>query len=274
MYVNLQSRGVSGVRRPRVADLLPMRRGMAGLGWLSYPYWTKPAAVYVEVPQPAPFPPTPMPTAETMVATAADAILKGASIKFASSIFPPDYANPAALLAEMIGYAKDLCQGPNASYTCGGVDPVALGTKYANIILDALKQIPLNSTSQISVWDYWQNGARPAPVGSQPATVYTPSPLPAGYVPVVTVQPAPPVSTYHPVQTALPPVQTVSSSPAPLPPVYSLPPVAPAAFSLPDLSGLIPPAASTWLSQNWKLVAIGAAGLLILPGLMGGGGRR
>jgi hypothetical protein len=139
-----------------------------GSGWLSPPYYVPPPPVYVSVPQPLPFPSTNYPTAETMLQVTAAEYLNDPACFMSGAA---SVTSPQELTSSMIAYAQQLSQYSWSSFTCAGFDPVALGTKYANVILDTLKQIPAapwNQSATGSVYDAW--------VGGVPVNIYAPPP--------------------------------------------------------------------------------------------------
>jgi hypothetical protein len=126
-----------------------------GSGWLSPPYYVPPPPVYLSVPQPFPLPPTNYPTAETMLQVTAAEYLNDPACFMSGAA---SVTSPQELTSSMIAYAQQLSQYSWSSVTCAGFDPVAMGTKYANLILDTLKQIPAapwNQNSTGSVYDAW-----------------------------------------------------------------------------------------------------------------------
>lgn len=147
---------------PNTPDLPDMR----GSGWLSPPYYVPPPPVYLSVPQPLPLPPTNYPTAETMLQVTAAEYLNDPACLMSGAA---SVTSPQELTSSMIAYAQQLSQYSWSSFTCAGFDPVAMGTKYANLILDTLKQIPAapwNQSATGSVYDAW--------VGGVPVNIYAP----------------------------------------------------------------------------------------------------
>lgn len=236
--------------------------GLRGLGSMAAP-----PQVMVAVPQPSPLPPTQEPTAETSLANAAyqDA---NDYMQFVAGNNSPNYANPAAYTANMIEYAKELCWPSWGPYVCpAGYDPVAMGTKYANLVFASLKTTPYNGTN---VYDWWVSN----PVSS------------SGYTPPAQQTPYNPASVPGSNQLPVPPNVLNNVAPTPIttpvtnptnvlnPPTGQFP-INPQSIAngttggtilgLPDLSG-----ATTWLQANWMLVAGGLAALVILPSLLGG----
>lgn len=268
MYFSFQPSGLGRIaaRRPRIHNLMPVGfrpRGMAGLGTLSFPQ------VMVAVPQPSPLPPTSMPTAETEVANAA------AQLANDPTVTAQDLPNLAAITASLIAFARTRCNNSWAPYTCaGGFDPVAIGTKYANLVWAALQ-------SDISAVSGKPN-YNPAP-GAVPPTYGAPAvqaPFNPASVPGSSVLPPPPSSppptftpapapgmTYTPGQT-LPTPSTplgsgagVSMQPPQVPGMtYTAPSSSTPAFNL-----------QNFVSSNWLWLAGGAAALYFMSS--SGGGR-
>jgi hypothetical protein len=263
-YVSL-SRGLGAARgRSHVLpgmSLYPRRswrRGVAGFGGgrglgVSFPQ------VMVAVPQPAPFPPTEMPTAETELANAAAQNINDPS-QFTAAFNSPDYASPAAFSASMIAFAKTLCEHSWSPYTCVGFDPVTMGQKYANIVFDGLRSIILPSTGK-SVYDTWVN----KPPAVTPG--YTPPVIPAPYNPASV-----PGSSALPTPPPLPVSQPVAVSPA----TPNPPPGSPAWYAANPGAGTNPAAIvsgdGSAPAPNWPL--IGGAAALLLGGLYFLGGSK
>ena len=77
------------------------------------------------------------------------------------------YANPAAYTANMIAFAKGLCNYSWSSYTCSGFDPVSQGQAAAQAVFAGLQAIILPSTGK-SVYDTWVSGGGPTVISSGP----------------------------------------------------------------------------------------------------------
>ena len=234
----------------------------------------QPPQVMVAFPQPAPEPPTQMPTAETSLANAAYQDVEGYT-QFLQAQNDPQYQSPAAYTANMIAYAQTLCMASWSPWTCvtnsgGSFNPTTMGTQYANVVFAALKSIILPSTGK-SVYDTW--------VANPPQTYsnYTP-PAPvqaynAGNVPGSSVLPTPPSNPNVLNNVAPPPIVPPVTNPTNVlnPPTPNTLPITQtqiangSGLTLPDLSG-----ATTWLETNWVVIAAGVAALVILPGLLGG----
>lgn len=239
-----------------------LSRGVQGLGALA-----QPPQVMVPVPQPNGTV-TQMPTAETSLANAA---VQDANdyMQFVATTNAPNYATPADYLANMIEYARELCWPSWGPYVCpAGYDPVAMGTKYANVVFAALKNTPYSGTN---VYAYWVAH----PVAQSYATPPPNTPYNPGSVPGSSVLPTPPPNTLPGVAPV-----PVSVTPAPGTNVLNPPPqnwfplnptqiqngtTGGSILGLPDLSG-----ATAWLQTNWMPLAAGLAAIVILPSLLGG----
>ncbi len=234
-----------------------MTTSLRGLGM------TAPPQVMVPVPQPNGTV-TQMPTAETSLANAAYQDVQGYE-QFTTANNAPEYATPAAYLANMIEYAKELCYPSWGPYVCpAGYDPTTLGTKYANQVFAALKTIPYNGTT---VYAYWV--AHPVAASYDtppPQQPYNPVNVPGSSVlspPPNTLDNVAPVTYGGPVTN---PTSVLN------PPVQNWFPLNPTQIqngttggSNIDLSG-----AESWLQTNWVLVAAGIAAVVVLPSLLGG----
>jgi hypothetical protein len=277
-YVNLARRSGLGAARGRShvvgGDLFPRRpwrRGIAGFGVRSRGLGVSFPQVMISVPQPGGNV-TQEPSAETSLANAAAQYINDPT-QFTAAQNTPEFASPAAFSANMIAYAKTLCQYSWSPYTCVGFDPVTMGQKYANIVFDALRGIILPSTGQ-SLYDTWVN---------------KPPVLPPSYTPPVIQAPYNPASV--PGSSALPPppaLPPVASNPQPVaaPPVstpgqvmgsttYSSNP--PGTLVSGDGSGSSVGLPSIALvdssgNPNWPLIAGGA--VLLLGGLYFLGGSK
>ncbi len=242
---------------------------LRGLGQMAAPQ-----QVMVSVPQPAPDPPTQMPTAETSLANAAYQDVEGYT-QFLQAQNDPQYQSPAAYTANMIAYAQTLCMASWSPYTCvtnsgGSFNPTTMGTQYANAVFAALKSIILPSTGK-SVYDTW--------VANPPSTYsnYTPpqpvQPYNAGSVPGSSVLPTPPSNPNVLNNVAPPPITPPVTNPTSVlnpPPVVQTPITQTqiangSGIALPNLSGV-----TSFVETNWVLIAAGVAALVILPGLLGG----
>ena len=231
--------------------------GLRGLGM------AQPPQVMVPVPQPGGVV-TQMPTAETQLANAAYQYVADYT-QFLQPNNTPEYQDPITFTANLIDYAKTLCYGSWAPYTCVGFDAVSKGTQYANQVFDALKGITLSSTGK-SVYDTWL--ARPVAI----TPTYTPPILPApynpAYVPGSNQLPPPPntLNNVAPVPVSVTPLPGTSVL---NPPSVNQTPVTQQqivnGMALPDMSS-----ATSWLQANWKVVALGVAAVVVLPSLLGG----
>jgi len=127
--------------------------------WLKYPYYTLPDPGLVDVPQPGGTV-TRMASVEYTLAEAIQQDIRSFR-NFLYAEPDPQYRSPSAYRANLIEYAKSLTQfSYSAAITPAGWDPVEAGTRYAKILFDTLKQIPVNANypQTNNVYDAWIDG--------------------------------------------------------------------------------------------------------------------
>jgi len=75
---------------------------------------------------------------------------------------------PQGLIDNFVSYAQSRAAAyPQA--TPAGYDPVAMGTKYANLVMDSIQKIPydtVGSSQYASIYDAWAAGVNTFPGGS------------------------------------------------------------------------------------------------------------
>ncbi len=129
--------------------------------WLKYPYYTPPDPGIVEVPLPG-GKITKMASVEyTMAMAILQDIRSFRNFLYAPADLDPQYRNPAAYRASLIEYAKSLASFSYSPFIMpDGWDPVEAGTRYAAILFDTLKNIPVNASYSESnnVYDAWIDG--------------------------------------------------------------------------------------------------------------------
>jgi len=133
-------------------------------GWLSPPYYTPPAPVFVSWENPPG-------VINTTAAPESDLQMLAAQyindpLQFEWGSVPA--TTPQELIENFVSYA----QSRVASYpkTCPeGYDPVAMGTKYANLVMDSIKKIQydtVGSSQYPSIYDAWVAGVNTWPGAS------------------------------------------------------------------------------------------------------------
>jgi hypothetical protein len=133
-------------------------------GWLSPPYYTPPAPVFVSWENPPG-------VINTTAAPESDLQMLAAQyindpLQFEWGSVPA--ASPQELIENFVSYA----QSRAASYpkTCPeGYDPVAMGTKYANLVMDSIRKIQydtVGSSQYPSIYDAWVAGVNTWPGAS------------------------------------------------------------------------------------------------------------
>ncbi len=137
-------------------------------GWLSPPYYTPPPAVFVSWEAPP----------GVMNRTASpETDLQNLAAQFINDPLQFDWGGVSATTPkEFIDNIVSYAQSRAATYpkTCPeGYDPVAMGTKYGNLVLDSIKKIQYDTvgTSQYaSIYDAWVAGVNTFP-GAATASV-------------------------------------------------------------------------------------------------------
>lgn len=233
-------------------------RGLRGVGM------AQPPQVMVPVPQPGGVV-TQMPTAETQLA---NAVYQDVSdyTQFLAASNTPQYQNPNTYAANLLAYAKSLCYGSWAPYTCVGFDPDAMTAKYLNVLATALQGIILPSTG-LSVYQTWL--AHPPAVTSSyvpPAdtTPYNPANVPGSNT-LTNVAPQPTNVTPAPQTNVMTP-PPFTESPVTIQQIQNGNGAQSGSGVGFDMSG-----ATSWLEAHWELVAVGVAAVILLPML---GGKR
>jgi hypothetical protein len=145
----------------------------ADAGWLSPPYYTPPAATFVSWENPPGVINTTASPESDLQNLAAQFI--NDPLQFVWGGVPA--TTPQGLIDNFVSYA----QSRAATYpqTCPeGYDPVAMGTKYANLVLDSIKKIQydtVGSSPYASMYDAWVAGVNTWPGNS--GTTSAPSSL-------------------------------------------------------------------------------------------------
>jgi hypothetical protein len=142
----------------------PNASSIADPGWLSPPYYTPPAATFVSWENPPGVVNTTASPESDLQNLAAQLI--NDPLQFDWGGVPA--TTPQGLIANFVSYAQSRAATyPEASPE--GYDPVAMGTKYANLVLDTIKQIPydtVGSSPYASVYDAWVAGVNTFPGAS------------------------------------------------------------------------------------------------------------
>jgi hypothetical protein len=132
-------------------------------GWLSPPYYTPPAPTFVSWENPP----------GVMNTTASpETDLQNLAAQFIND--PTQFVwggvpatSPQELVDNFVSYAQSRAAAyPEA--TPAGYDPVAMGTKYANLVMDSIQKIPydtIGSSPYASVYDAWAAGVNTFPGG-------------------------------------------------------------------------------------------------------------
>ena len=142
----------------------PNASSIADPGWLSPPYYTPPAATFVSWENPPG-------VVNTTASPESD--LQNLAAQYINDPLQFDWGSvpattPQALVDNFVSYA----QSRAATYpeaTPAGYDPVAMGTKYANLVLDSIKKIQydtVGSSPYASVYDAWVAGVNTWPGAS------------------------------------------------------------------------------------------------------------
>lgn len=134
---------------------------MARTDWLAYPYYTLPDPGLVDVPQPGGrF--TKMASVEYDMAEAISQDIRGyRNFLFGPGNLDDGYQNPAAVRARLIAYADSLTHFSYSPYIMpAGWDAKEAGTRYAGILFDTLKNIPVLASypDTNNVYDAWIDG--------------------------------------------------------------------------------------------------------------------
>ncbi len=137
--------------------------GNDGSEWLSPPYYTPPAPVFVSWENP----PGVMNTTaspETDLQNLASQFINDPT-QFVWGGVPA--TTPQDLINNFVSYAQSrAAEFPEA--TPAGYDPVAMGTKYANLVMDSIQKIPydtVGSSQYASIYDAWVAGVNTFPGG-------------------------------------------------------------------------------------------------------------
>jgi len=130
-------------------------------GWLSPPYYTPPAPIFVSWEHPP---------GVTNTTASPESDLQNLAAQFIND--PVQFVwggvpatTPQQLIDNFVSYAQSRAATyPEASPQ--GYDPVAMGTKYANLVLDSIKKIPydtIGSSPYASIYDAWVAGVNTFP---------------------------------------------------------------------------------------------------------------
>ena len=137
-------------------------------GWLSPPYYTPPAATFVSWENPPGVINTTASPESDLQNLAAQFI--NDPVQFVWGGVPA--TTPQGLVDNFVSYA----QSRAATYpnTCpAGYDPVATGTKYANLVMDSIKKIQydtIGASPYSSIYDAWVAGVNTFPGNSGTAS--------------------------------------------------------------------------------------------------------
>ncbi len=135
---------------------------MARTDWLQYPYYQLPDPGLVDVPR-SDGGVTRMASAEYNLAEAISQDIRGfRRFLYAPEDLEPQYRSPASYRANLIEYAKTLTQFSYSVFIMpSGWDATEAGTRYAQILFDTLKNIPVNKNYPESnnVYDAWIDGS-------------------------------------------------------------------------------------------------------------------
>jgi hypothetical protein len=138
--------------------------GIAGSEWLSPPYYTPPAPVFVSWENPPGVINTTA-SPETDLQNLASQFINDPT-QFVWGGVPA--TTPQDLVNNFVSYAQSrAAEFPEA--TPAGYDPVAMGTKYANLVMDSIQKIPydtVGSSQFASIYDAWAAGVNTFPGGS------------------------------------------------------------------------------------------------------------
>lgn len=132
--------------------------------WLSPPYYTPPAPTFVTWENPPGVMNTTA-TPETDLQNLASQFIND-PLQFVWGGVPA--TTPQGLVENFVSYAQSRAAAyPEA--TPAGYDPVAMGTKYANFVMDSIQKIPydtVGSSQYASIYDAWAAGVNTFPGGS------------------------------------------------------------------------------------------------------------
>jgi hypothetical protein len=142
----------------------PVSTNSADPGWLSPPYYTPPAPVFVS---------WEAPPGVINTTAAPESDLQMLAAQFINDPLQFEWGSvPATTPQELIENFVSYAQSRAASYpkTCPeGYDPVAMGTKYANLVMDSIKKIQydtVGSSQYASIYDAWVAGVNTWPGGN------------------------------------------------------------------------------------------------------------
>lgn len=128
--------------------------------WLKYPYYNLPDPGLVDVPNGGTI--TKMAGVEYTLAESISQDIRGyRNFLYAPADLDPQYRTPKAYRDNLIEFAKTLTQFSYSKYIVpADWDPTEAGTRYANILFDTLKNIPVNPNYPESnnVYDAWIDG--------------------------------------------------------------------------------------------------------------------
>ena len=140
-------------------------------GWLSPPYYTPPATTFVSWENPPGVINTTA-SPESDLQNLASQYINGSDQFGWGGV---SATTPQAFIDNFVSYAQS--RAAEYPQTCPeGYDPVAMGTKYANLVMDTLKQLPydtVGTSPYASVYDAWIAGVNTFP-GASGTTSATP----------------------------------------------------------------------------------------------------
>lgn len=129
--------------------------------WLVYPYYELPDPGLVDVPQPGGRV-TKMASVEYTMAESISQDIRGyRKFLYSPADIDPQDRDPKAVRFRLVEFAKTLVSFSYSSYiTPPDWDPVEAGTRYAQILFDTLKNIPVNKNypETNNVFDAWIDG--------------------------------------------------------------------------------------------------------------------
>jgi len=150
------STAASPTDRAAATGSQPGLTNSADPGWLSPPYYTPPALVFVSWEAPAG-------VINTTAAPESD--LQMLAAQFINDPLQFEWGSvPATTPQELVENFVSYAQSRAATYpkTCPqGYDPVAMGTKYANLVMDSIKKIQYDTigpSQYPSIYDAWVAG--------------------------------------------------------------------------------------------------------------------
>jgi len=129
--------------------------------WLTYPYYKVIDPGWVNVPQPGGTI-TRMASAEYNLSESISQDIRGhRNFLYAPEELDPQYRSPSAYRVNFVVYATTLTKfSYSKAIVPEGWDPIEAGTRYANLLFDVLKNIPVNQNDPASnnAYDAWIDG--------------------------------------------------------------------------------------------------------------------